>query len=175
MPKSFSEVVKKGDRHGHWKVLHPYVAIEPPPGKRRRHYSECRCMKCGKVEVVLTTSIVCGKSTQCTSCRHASHGDKVRATPNGISVQIKLSVNQRHLLQKKFGQGKCRIGLGLRTCIASYCKLLEPLKTVIPAGEIMIPTTVAIAERDRDWLKNNHRSIHEGIYAAINYHLTTNA
>jgi hypothetical protein len=59
--------------------------------------------------------------------------------------------------------------------LAHYRKLLEPLKTVIPAGEIMVPTTVAIKERDRDWLKNNHRSIHEGIYAAINYHLNTNA
>ena len=174
MPKTYSQTVKKGDRYGHWKVLRQ-AFIEPPPGKRRRHYSECRCMKCGKLEVVLTTSIVNGKSTQCQNCRYASHGDKVRTTPNGISVQIKISVNQRNLLQKKFGRGKCRIGAGVRTCIANYRKLLEPLKTLIPAGEIMIPTTISIDERDRDWLKANHTTIHQGIYAAINYHLNNNA
>lgn len=128
-------------------------------------------MKCGDIYPVLTTSMVTGRSTQCANCRSRAHGEKVRSSPDAKSCQIKISVRQRDILSEMFGGDRRAIGRGVRKSVAIYRKLAEPYPVDIPTDESFAPTTISLDVGDKDWLRDNHKSIHHGIYSAIDYYL----
>lgn len=173
MPQTYS--IKKNARYGHWKVVEPNIPMRHEDGKRKRHYCSCKCMKCGDIYPVLTTSMVSGRSTQCAPCRAREHGSKVRTTPDGISVQLKISVRQREILSEMFGGDRRAVGHGVRKALAVYRRLVEPKLVDIPMDETFAPTTISIDAGDKDWLKANHKSLHHGLYCAIDYYLNKNA
>lgn len=169
MPQTYQ--IKKGARYGHWKVVDPNLAVRREKGKRRRHYCSCKCMKCGDIYPVLTTSMVTGRSTQCANCRSRAHGEKVRSSPDARSCQLKISVRQREILSEMFG-GDCRaVGRGVRKAVQSYRQLVEPYPVDVPVDETFAATTISLDATDKDWLQDNHKSIHHGIYSAIDYYL----
>lgn len=170
MPKPY--VVKKGQKYGRWQVIRS-IEVQPPPGKRRRSYVEARCLGCGNIYQVLTTSIVSGRSTQCASCRASNHGEKVKVVYDGVPCQIKISSAQQELLKSLYGNRHRPVGYGVRKAIAAYRKnMADYYVSSIPAEEVMVATTVSISQRDKDWLKETHNSIHHGIYCAIRYFLS---
>lgn len=170
MPKA--TVIKKGQKYGRWQVIRE-VDVQPPPGKRRRSYLECRCLGCGDVHQVLATSVTSGRSTQCAKCRGTNHGEKVRAVYDGTLCQIRISATQQELLKTLYGSNHRPVGYGVRKAIAAYRKnMADHYVASIPADEPMVGTTVAISQRDKEWLKETHNTLHHGIYCAIRYFLS---
>lgn len=53
------EKIEKGQRFGHWQVLGP---------SSKPYYYTCKCCKCGAVKDVYKSSLILGKSSQCSSC-----------------------------------------------------------------------------------------------------------